>query len=122
MTARNPDESVQFDDLSRYVATFSDTERMELTAAGAAVDLAVLLHDARVQRGLTQAAAAQRSGFAQQAISRFERPGANVQIATLQRYLNALGYDLEVAIRDQGSGEHAGHVAFPRSQQLAKVS
>lgn len=119
MTTRNPDE---YDDLSRYIATLSDTERMELTAAEAAIDLAVLLHDARVQRDLTQAAAAQRSGFAQQAISRFERPGANVQIATLQRYLNALGYDLEIAIRDQGSGEYAGHIAFPKRRQLAKVS
>ncbi len=64
------------DDLAAYVATFTEEERRGLEAAEAAIDIAILLHRARESRGLSQAAAAHLAGLQQQAISRFERPGA----------------------------------------------
>jgi transcriptional regulator with XRE-family HTH domain len=57
-----------------------------------ASDIAILLHNAREERGLSQEAAARLAGLQQQAVSRLERPGAKPQIATIRKYLAALGY------------------------------
>lgn len=93
------------DDLNAYIATFDEQERQELAQAGAALDLAVLLHEVRAARGLTQKDAAERAGLQQQAVSRWERAHTNVQLGTLQRYLDALGYTLDLVIRDKETGE-----------------
>src|SRR5687767_15301088 len=100
------------DDLDAYIATLTATERDDLATADAAIDLAVLLYRARERRGLSQAAAAARAGLAQQAVSRLERPQANVQVRTLQRYLAALGFALEVTVREQDTGEVTGSVCL----------
>jgi ribosome-binding protein aMBF1 (putative translation factor) len=107
------------DDLERYVATLSETEKSEVAAAEVAIDIAILLHRAREQRGLSQAAAAAQTGFAQQAVSRMERPRTNVQIATLQRYLGALGYEVEIRIKEPSTGEVAGSVSLPPHSSAA---
>jgi ribosome-binding protein aMBF1 (putative translation factor) len=109
-------------DIDRYIATFSEEERRELAAAEAAIDLAVLLHRARARQGLSQAAAAERAGFKQQVVSRFEQPGANPQLATLERYLRALGYEIAVTIRDQQTGEILGTATLPPSQGRRTVA
>lgn len=98
------------DDLDRYITTFTAEEKIELEHARAALDLASLLYQARVARGLTQQDAATRSGLKQQAISRWETASPNIQLGTLQRYLAALGYSLDLVIRDTASG-HALNVA-----------
>ena len=92
------------DDLDAYVGTFTRQERDELAAAMAAIDLAVALHRAREHRGLSQAAAAERAGLHQQAVSRLERPHANVRLGTLQRYLGALEYEIEINVVDAATG------------------
>jgi transcriptional regulator with XRE-family HTH domain len=56
---------------------------------------------------LTQQKAAERSGLKQQAISRLEKAASNIQLGTLQRYLDALGYSIEISVIDN----HTGHVA-----------
>lgn len=83
-----------------YIATLSDDEQREIAGAELAIDLARLLHHAREHRQLTQTEAAELAHMRQQAVSRLERPGANIQLATLQRYLSALGYALELTIRE----------------------
>jgi two-component system, NarL family, response regulator LiaR len=93
-----------YEDFDAYFATFDERERQELAYAEAALDLALLLQIVRKARGLTQRAAAARSGLQQQAISRWERSHPNVQLDSLQRYLAALGYELDLVIRDIETG------------------
>jgi ribosome-binding protein aMBF1 (putative translation factor) len=108
---RHPGSSsdADIDDIDAYIATLTDEERSRLSAAHAALDLAALLYDARRRRGLSQADAAKRTGFQQQAISRFER-GGTPQWETLQRYLLALGYSLELSLIDVATGESTSHI------------
>lgn len=57
-----------------------------------------LLRQAREQAGITQQELAGRLGCSQPAISQAEAGGASLSVATLQRFLDALGYDLELGI------------------------
>lgn len=93
------------DDLDDYLAGLSDEERQRVSDADAALDLAMLLYDARMARGLTQIEAASRSGMRQQVMSRWERSHPNIQLASLQRYLAALGYTLGIVVSDAETGE-----------------
>ena len=115
-TRRKPADA---DDLDPYIASLTAAEREELASAEAAIDLAVLLHRARERRGLSQAEAAARLGLAHQAVSRIERSHANVQVRTLQRYLGALGYVLEITVRERDTGEVAGRVCLTPTQAVA---
>lgn len=92
------------DDLDAYIATLNEGERAEIAAASEALDIAHLLYHARLHRGLTQKEAAARSGLQQQAISRLERAATNITLATLQRYLGALGYTVVLSVRDKKTG------------------
>ena len=96
-------------EIDEYIATFSPEERQELALAEMALDMAWLLHRARAERGLSQAAAAELAGLQQQAVSRFEQPQANLQLGTLQRYLHALGYTIDIAVKETESGRVLGH-------------
>ena len=87
------------DDIDTHVATFEAEERRQL--AEAAVDLAILLHRARVRRGLDQRATAVLSGLRQHAVGRFERLGANPQPASIRADLGALGYGLAIWSRNR---------------------
>lgn len=99
-----------YNEIDNYIATFSDEEREEYAIAETALDFACVLYHLRQERGLTQQEAAKRSGLHQQAISRLEKAASNIQLGTLQRYLNALGYDLEISVRDSRTGKIAGKV------------
>ncbi len=57
-----------------------------------------LLRQAREQAGITQQELAQRLGCTQPAISQAEAGGASLSVSTLQRILDALGFDLELGI------------------------
>lgn len=104
MATRNESEPGDGDDLDVYIASLTDEEQEELSIAEAAIDLAALLYDAREHRGLSQSAAAERAGLQQQAVSRFERAHANVRLASLQKYLGALGYAVEINVIDLETG------------------
>jgi len=94
-----------YEDFDAYFATFSEEDRQELAHADAALDLSILLYEARAARGLTQTAAAARSRMKQQAISRWEHSHPNMKLDSLQKYLEALGYQLELVIKDAETGE-----------------
>ncbi len=93
------------DDLDAYLAQYDEREREELATASRAIDVAVLLHHAREGRGVTQKALAARVGLSPQAISKLEQPQHNLTLGTLQRYLNALGYSVEITVKEPDTGE-----------------
>jgi DNA-binding XRE family transcriptional regulator len=106
-------ESAVGDDIDAYIATFTDEELGDLAAAEKAIDIAIMLYRAREERGLSQEAAAQLAGLQQQAVSRFERPGANPHMETIRTYLAALGYGVELHLVDLTTGESAFSVMLP---------
>jgi transcriptional regulator with XRE-family HTH domain len=61
---------------------------------------------------LTQRQAAERTGLKQQAISRLEKSASNIQLGTLQRYLDAPGYHLEISVIDNRTGDVAGKLTL----------
>jgi HTH-type transcriptional regulator/antitoxin HipB len=104
-----------YNEIDDYIATFSPEERKEYRAAETALDLASMLYHIRHSQGLTQRSAAERSGLKQQAISRLEQAASNMQLGTLQRYLGALGYHLEIRVIDDRTGHVAGKASFSRT-------
>jgi transcriptional regulator with XRE-family HTH domain len=58
----------------------------------------VLLREARERAGITQRELARRLGCTQPAVSQAEAGHASLSIATLQRFADALGCDIELAI------------------------
>src|SRR5438105_4694995 len=101
-----------YNEVDDYIATFSDEERQEYAAAETALDLANILYRIRQERGLTQREAAERAALQQQAVSRLEKAATNVQLGTLQRYLVALGYRLEISVIDNRTGNVAGKTSL----------
>src|SRR5690348_10039053 len=97
-----------YNEIDEHIATFSPEERKEYRAAEMALDLASLLYQIRHTRGLTQSGVAERTGLKQQAISRLEQAASNIQLGTLQRYLGALGYHLEIRVIEDRTGTIAG--------------
>jgi hypothetical protein len=80
-----------YNEIDDYIATFSNEERQEYVAAETALDLACILYHIRQEQGLTQRKAA-----------------SSIQLGTLQRYLSALGYSIEISIIDNRTGNVAG--------------
>jgi HTH-type transcriptional regulator/antitoxin HipB len=97
-----------YNEIDDYIAAFSDEERQEYSAAETALDLACILYQIRQEQGLTQRQAEERAGLKQQAISRLEKAASNIQLGTLQRYLGALGYRIEISVIDNRTGNVAG--------------
>src|SRR5712692_5922079 len=101
-----------YNEIDDYIAAFSNEERQEYVAAETALDLACILYQIRQEQGLTQRKAAERAGLKQQAISRLEKAASNMQLGTLQRYLGALGYHIEISVIDNRTGNVAGRLRF----------
>lgn len=106
-------EKATYNEIDDYIATFSAEEKRELEAASAAIDLAFLMHQAREESGLTQAAAAAAAGLQQQAVSRLERAGGNVQLSTVQRYFDALGFEVNLTVTEKKTGRILGNTSLP---------
>ncbi|HJT56193.1 MAG TPA: helix-turn-helix transcriptional regulator [Ktedonobacteraceae bacterium] len=104
-----------FNEIDAYIATFSDEEHDELAAAETSLDLACILYQIRQEEGLTQQKAAEMAGLKQQAISRLEKAASNIQLSTLQRYLGALGYSIEISVIDNHTGNVAGKTTLSRA-------
>lgn len=100
-----------YNEIDDYIATFSDEEQQGYAVAEIALDLASILYQIRQEQGLTQRQAAEQTGLKQQAISRLEKAASNIQLGTLQRYLSALGYHLEISVIDNRTGDVAGKLA-----------
>jgi DNA-binding XRE family transcriptional regulator len=105
-----------YNEIDAYIAQLTGEEREGLVAADAAIDLAFLIYRARERRGLTQAEAAKCAGLHQQAVSRNERVHIGMKIETLRHYLAALGYQIEITVRDVESGEVVEQLALPVSR------
>ena len=99
-------------EIDDYIAAFSDEERQEYVTAETALDLASILYHIRQEQGLTQRQAAERAALQQQAISRLETAASNIQLGTLQRYLSALGYRIEISVIDNSTGNVAGKISL----------
>lgn len=81
----------------------------------------MLLRQAREQAGITQRELAERLGCSQPAISQAEAGGASLSIATLQRFADALGCDLQLAIVSREVAlKHTVAAAFRRPQLKAQ--
>lgn len=103
---------VPYNDIDDYIATLSPEEQHEVAIAEVALDLARLLYEARQERGLTQTAAATKAGIHQQAVSRLEQAIGDIRLSTLQRYLEALGYSLDITVKDAATGHIVGHASL----------
>ena len=83
-----------------------------------------LIRDARHAEGLTQAALARRLGITQPAVARVEAAGDEVTVATLRRFLNAMGRALvlEVVKRPSSVDETLLHstLALTPDERLAR--
>jgi transcriptional regulator with XRE-family HTH domain len=111
---RYPDlDTREPDDLDAYLETFDEAEMQELAAAEVALDLSIFLYRAREKKSLSQSAAAKLAGLQQQAVNRLEHPDGSPRLETVQRYLKALGYSLELRAIDIETGESVA--AFPSS-------
>jgi transcriptional regulator with XRE-family HTH domain len=63
-----------------------------------------LLAEARRRAGLTQADLAKRLAISQAAVAQLERADSNPRLATLDRALRAVGFELVVTTRPRKSG------------------
>jgi DNA-binding XRE family transcriptional regulator len=104
--------SKPYNEIDDYIAAFSGEERQAYVAAETALNLASILYQIRQERGLTQRQAAERAALQQQAISRLEKAASNMQLGTLQRYLGALGYRIEISVIDDRTGNVAGKTSL----------
>jgi len=67
------------------------------------VELEIALHELREQRGVTQEQVAEHLGTSRPNVSRIERED-DVRVSTLQRYVAALGGELELVARFPDGG------------------
>lgn len=55
----------------------------------------------RRELGLSQTEVAARMGTSQSAVARLESGAADMRLSTLQRYATAVGYDLDLRLRER---------------------
>jgi transcriptional regulator with XRE-family HTH domain len=78
--------------------------RKRVDAIKRAVELEIALHELREHRGITQDQLAARIDTSRPNVSRIER-GDDIRLSTLQRYVAALGGELEIVARFPGGEE-----------------
>ncbi|MGI9119261.1 MAG: helix-turn-helix domain-containing protein [Acidimicrobiales bacterium] len=74
------------------------------------MDGGLLIREARLRAGLTQAELARRAGTSQPAIARYERGDVSPRVATLDRIIRACGLELVPALVDYD--DHDRTLAF----------
>jgi len=84
---------------SRWERTGADQHSAAYEEARAALLLGQLVHDRRVELGLTQAELAVRAGMTQPQLSRLESGGATPTVPLLARVAAALDAELDIAFR-----------------------
>jgi transcriptional regulator with XRE-family HTH domain len=83
----------------RWERTGADEHAAAYEEARASLLLGQLVHDRRVELGLTQAELAQRAGMTQPQLSRLESGGATPTVPLLARLAAAMNADLDIAFR-----------------------
>lgn len=87
----------------RWERTGADEHAAAYEEARAALLLGQMVHDRRVELGLTQAELAERAGMTQPQLSRLESGGATPTVPLLARLAAALRADLDIAFRPHTS-------------------
>lgn len=91
------------------------------TPSDTTVRTGALLRQAREHAGITQRELAKRLGCTQPAISQAEAGGASLSVATLRRFADALGCDLQLAIVSREvTLKHGVSATFRRPQLKAQ--
>jgi transcriptional regulator with XRE-family HTH domain len=87
----------------RWKRTGADEHAAAYEEARASLMLGQMVHDRRVELGLTQAELAERAGMTQPQLSRLESGGATPTVPLLARLAAALNADLDIAFRPHTS-------------------
>jgi transcriptional regulator with XRE-family HTH domain len=87
----------------RWERTGADEHAAAYEEARASLLLGQMVHDRRVELGLTQAELASRAGMTQPQLSRLESGGATPTVPLLARLAAALDADLDIAFRPHPS-------------------
>ena len=87
----------------RWERTGGEEHAAAYEEARASLMLGQMVHDRRVELGLTQAELAERAGMTQPQLSRLESGGATPTVPLLARIAAALNADLDIALRPHGS-------------------
>lgn len=83
----------------RWERTGADEHAAAYEEARASLMLGQMVHDRRVELGLTQAELAERADMTQPQLSRLESGGATPSVPLLARLAAALNADLDIAFR-----------------------
>jgi transcriptional regulator with XRE-family HTH domain len=83
----------------RWERTGADEHAAAYEEARASLMLGQMVHDRRVELGLTQAELAERADMTQPQLSRLESGGATPTVPLLARLAAALNADLDIAFR-----------------------
>jgi transcriptional regulator with XRE-family HTH domain len=86
--------------------------------ARAALLLGTMIHDRRVELGLTQAELAERAGMTQPQLSRLEGSGATLTVPLLARLAEALDAELDISFRARSA--HLSQEQAMRSVKLVE--
>ncbi|MFC0527867.1 helix-turn-helix domain-containing protein [Phytohabitans kaempferiae] len=83
----------------RWERSGADEHAAAYEEARASLMLGQMVHDRRVELGLTQTELAERAGMTQPQLSRLESGGATPTVPLLARLAAALNADLDIAFR-----------------------
>ncbi|WP_264778992.1 helix-turn-helix domain-containing protein [Deinococcus aetherius] len=98
---RQPDETFDIPALTSEQSSLGDDIERALIVA----TIGEALKTVRQQAGVSGAAAGEAIGINRQRVSQLERLStANVELATLVKYLHGLGYDLSLTLKPRGGG------------------
>ena len=87
----------------RWERTGAEEHAAAYEEARASLMLGQMVHDRRMELGLTQADLAERAGMTQPQLSRLESGGATPTVPLLARIAAALNADLDIAFRPHRS-------------------
>lgn len=98
---RHPDEFLDIPPLTADQSSLGDDIERALIVA----TIGEALKTVRQQAGVSGAAAGEAIGVNRQRVSQLERLNTtNVELATLVKYLHALGYDLSLTLKPRSGG------------------
>jgi len=89
-------------ELNEVIGEFSQEDRDEIERNFQEANEEVkLLKQIREVRSQSQTGVGRKMGVGQAQVSKIESSGSTLQVGTLRRYLNSLGFQLEIVARDQ---------------------
>lgn len=97
-------------EIDAYITTLTDEERHDISLADTALTIISLLYQAHQSRDRSQITANILPGLRRQIIGWLEHSASRDGISALQRYLTALGYSVDIALRDIQTGTIVGQI------------